>query len=392
MTNQGLTTRRAIVKKGTTFLRQRVAGGVSVRPAAQELAPAYARIHAPTNPVDRIRIGKRWYTTRVRSFLRSFHHDIVAPNVKPLLQKPKYAPVSQHFRTASPFASTLRPRLNGGAMPRTAGGYTLGGNGARFFSCTPNAPAQVIQQVSQAIRAFAISSEGKYGDYRRSDGTLGKLGVRAAIAASLVDGSAPGSYVDFDLAPTYTALSPLRSGRLESPSFLASLGSDFANMIGDVTATYGDIQRLAKLGDLPISLAGERRDILRVHFPGCEREFVERLCAELEIRRGMVHEDEQFSFGHSMLDMDHMRSAEKKLEWRDMLSETSSVWSEDGFNDEVSLVMPSPDAFEYEDVGSLDGSNYFESTSSGSELARFEGVQGMYLFMNEFGESRSGYI
>lgn len=266
----------------------------------------------------------------------------------------------------------------------------MGGNSARYFSCSPTAPAQVIQQVSQAIRAFAISSEGKYGDYRRSDGTVGRLGVRAAIAAQLVQGQAPGSYVDFDLSPTYTALSPLRSERLENTSFIAGLGADFANMIGDVTATYGDIQRLAKLGDLPVTLAGERGDILRVHFPGCDREFVERIIAELDIRRGMVHEDELFSFGTSMLDIGGLRAAEKKLEWRDMLSETSSVWSEDGFEDELELVMPSPDGLEYEDVGSLDGSQYFDSTPSGSDLARFEGVQGMYLFMNE--SQRSGYV
>jgi len=280
-------------------------------------------------------------------------------------------------------------------MPRTAGGYTLGGNGARLFSSSPAAPAQVIQQVSQAMRAFAISGEDKFGSYRRSDGSVGKLGVRAAIAAALVQENAPGSYVDFDLSPTYTALSPIRAECLGSSSFIAGLGCDFANVIGDVTATYGDIKRLSQLGDLPVTLAGERRDVLRVHFPGCEREFVERLCSELEIRRGVVHEDEQFTFGTSMLDVGLMHASEKKLEWRDMLSETSSVWSDDGTGDELELVMPDPDGFEFEDVGSLDGSHYFSSTPSGSqgaELSRFEGVQGMYLFMNEFGEERSGYV
>lgn len=47
----------------------------------------------------------------------------------------------------APFASTLRPNLTGGAFPRTAGGYSLGGGragGARYFSHTPTAPAQVI--------------------------------------------------------------------------------------------------------------------------------------------------------------------------------------------------------------------------------------------------------
>jgi hypothetical protein len=67
----------------------------------------------------------------------------------------------------------------------------------------------VIQQVSQAVRGFILGGGGKYESYKRSDGSLGRLGVRALLAASLAQGNAPGAYVDFNLTPSFTSLSPL---------------------------------------------------------------------------------------------------------------------------------------------------------------------------------------
>ncbi|GKT89687.1 casein kinase II beta 2 subunit [Colletotrichum tofieldiae] len=115
----------------------------------------------------------------------------------------------------APFASTLRPNLTGGAIARTQGGYTLGGGGgARYFSHTPAAPAQVIQNVSVAMRAFCLS-----GQKVRYDGLNGRGDKRyravseleQAAYVKMMSASArgnPGSFIDFHISPTVTALSP----------------------------------------------------------------------------------------------------------------------------------------------------------------------------------------
>lgn len=278
-------------------------------------------------------------------------------------------------------------------MPRTAGGYSIGG-GARFFSHSPTPPAQVIQQVSQAVRGFILGGGGKYESYKRSDGSIGRLGVRALLAANLAQGNAPGAYVDFNLAPSFTALSPLNPQSLENAEFMQGLAADFGSMIAEITAVHGDMQRLAMLGDLPISIVAENGHTLRVHFPGCDREFVEKICEELGVRRGIVHEDERFAFGASILDLGMMYAPQHKgVEWRDMLSEEScSNWSDDGQEDYyvpkgLSNVTRSFD----DDVRSLDGEEYFshgsaEYLSSHSDgmlrsADEFEGLEGIYNFL-----------
>jgi hypothetical protein len=44
-----------------------------------------------------------------------------------------------------------------------------------------------------------------------------------------------------------------------------------------------DLKRLSSLGDLPVTL--EQKSILRVRFPGCAAETVERLCDEVGVQR-----------------------------------------------------------------------------------------------------------
>jgi len=272
-------------------------------------------------------------------------------------------------------------------MPRTAGGYALGG-GARFFSHSPTAPAEVIQQVSQAVRGFILGGGGKYESYKRSDGSLGRLGVRALLAANLAQGNAPGAYVDFNLAPSFTALSPLNPfNSLENTEFMSSLSGDFGSMIAEITAVHGDMQRLSMLGDLPISVVAENGHTLRVHFPGCDRDFVETICAELGVKRGIVHEDERFSFGASLLDlgMKHV-PIPRSVDWQDMLSESCSAWSDDGWNDHFVAKKPVE-----EESRSLDGQEYFSGSaeylsSHGSEgmmrtPEEFEGLEGIYNFL-----------
>jgi len=279
-------------------------------------------------------------------------------------------------------------------MPRTSGGYTLGG-GARYFSHSPTAPAEVIQQVSQAVRGFILGGGGKYESYKRSDGSLGRLGVRALLAANLAQGNAPGAYIDFNLAPNFTALSPLNPARsLENTEFMRGLSADFGNMISEITAVHGDMQRLAFLGDLPISIVAENGQTLRVHFPGCDAEFVEKICEELGVRRGIVHEDERFSFGASILDLGMMYNPQRKgVDWQDMLSEgTYSNWSDDGQNDYVAKNMSNVLQDLEDDVRSFDGEDYYSPASAeylssqGSDgmlrsAEDFEGLEGIYNFL-----------
>jgi hypothetical protein len=121
--------------------------------------------------------------------------------------------------------------------------------------------------------------------------------------------SAPGAYIDFRLSPTVTALSPLAiaissasqtSGfkaeatavSLNTEGFLDVLSADFGRALKDLTAVFADLRRLAILGDLPITM--EKKDGLRVRFPGMDASTVERLCDDIGIQRGIVGEDANF--------------------------------------------------------------------------------------------------
>ncbi|OAA65468.1 casein kinase 2 beta 2 subunit [Niveomyces insectorum RCEF 264] len=228
----------------------------------------------------------------------------------------------------APFASTLRPNLTGGALPRTAGGYTFGagGKGARYFSHTPAAPAQVVQNVSQAMRAFweagrrarfnGTDARGR-PQYKAISALEEDLARKLAVPA--LPKMAPGAFVDFPLNPTITALSPLAAAAafaaaaassatgssnygtnygnakvttLGTEGFLDVLSVDFARALKELSAIMNDLKRLAALGDLPVLL--EDNMALRVRFPGVDAETVDRLCEDLGITRGVVGQDPGF--------------------------------------------------------------------------------------------------
>lgn len=216
----------------------------------------------------------------------------------------------------APFASTLRPNLTGGALPRTAGGYSFSGagraGGKRYFSHTPAAPAQVVQNVSQAVRAFWLSGQRAHFDGYSADGRklYRAVGVDEEKARNklAVAPHAPGSFIDFHISPSITALSPLGAmipssqsvkaeiqtagATLLADNFLDVLSVDFARTLKDLAAVMADLKALARLGDLPISL--ERADLLRVRFPGVDAETVERLCNDVGVQRGIIREDPDF--------------------------------------------------------------------------------------------------
>ncbi|EDN06815.1 casein kinase II beta 2 subunit [Histoplasma mississippiense (nom. inval.)] len=116
--------------------------------------------------------------------------------------------------------------------------------------------------------------------------------------------NAPGSYIDFKLSPTITTFARLAS--LQKPSVADTIESvnlntdnlmdflsiDFARALKDFAAVLNDLKRLATLGDLPLSLHDQ--STLRVRFPGCDVESVERLCDEVGVQRGVIRQDEDF--------------------------------------------------------------------------------------------------
>ena len=209
------------------------------------------------------------------------------------------------------------------------------------------------------MRAMANSGKNAVDEYRQRDGTMGRAGVRAQLAAALAqNGTAPGAFVDFYMGPTFTCLSRLSKNSIADAAFMASLSEDFNAIVADVSAVFADLRKLATLGDLPVSLAKYKEDTIRVFFAGCDREIVERLCDEVGVTRGIIGEEECFGFELLMPTLDFhpmmtklvpgMRNSASgsppsqpqrrvNLYWQDMLSSSDddedgdSSISEDGY-------------------------------------------------------------
>ncbi|KAL8998002.1 MAG: hypothetical protein Q9169_002842 [Polycauliona sp. 2 TL-2023] len=234
---------------------------------------------------------------------------------RPSFQKSKIGQaVTRSF--GAPFASTLRPNLTGGTLPRTAGGYGLGGTagGVRHFSHVGGVQAQVVQNVSAGLRAFCIG-----GGKAHFDGFDQKTGAKNFKAVSEAEDRAlrkiqrsssaawsKGCNLEFRLNPTITALSasfPTSTGQsfgsqtLGTVGILDTLGADFARALKDLSAILTDLKRVAAFGDLPISLTTLKHggSTLCVRFAGCDADTVSRLCDEVGVRRGVIREDEAWN-------------------------------------------------------------------------------------------------
>ncbi|KAL4781027.1 NADP-dependent oxidoreductase domain-containing protein [Aspergillus varians] len=273
--------------------------------------PAYARI-TPRQPINRaaaIRQARsRHFSTRATRSFSSYFQAAVQGERAACRPSRIVANVSR-ITSRAPFASTLRPNLTGGTLGRTAGGYVIGAGrigGARFFSHGPAAPAQVLNNVSVGVRAFFLS-----GQKARFDGVDPITGNKKFKAVTVLQDEAgrkmaaiprvaPGSFVDFKISPTITAFglqknfapAGAESETLNSEGLLDFLSADFARALKDLAAILNDLKRLATLGDLPISL--QDRSTIRVRFPGCDAETVERLCDEVGVQRGKIMQDADF--------------------------------------------------------------------------------------------------
>lgn len=298
----------------------------AAKPAEADVQPAYARVshRQPVSRITQIRQSQsRYYSTKnlIHNNIRKYSSQSRATARPTRASYPSSRTAAAVGRSTgrAPFASTLRPNLTGGTLSRSAGGYGLGSGrvgGARYFSHGPAAQAQVVSNVSQAVRAFWLS-----GQKARFDGANPRTGEKRFRAVSCVQddarhtmdmssANAPGSFIDFKVSPTITAIGPLstvprspcaspcdaemQQESLNNTTVMSNLSIDFARALKDLAAIMNDLKHLATLGDLPITL--HNSTTLRVRFPGCDADTVESLCRELNIKRGIVGQDEDFDF------------------------------------------------------------------------------------------------
>ncbi|KAI4869243.1 hypothetical protein F4820DRAFT_407653 [Hypoxylon rubiginosum] len=444
---------RSAAYKASKLIRAKLAD--AARPVNTALEPVLVRsTHHPRQPVHpsaflRQQQSRRWHSTTskrasasasttyqnihaaVRRFMSTGRLDTASASAR--LDRAKFLNTKTGRAVAqltgrAPFASALRPNLTGGALPRTAGGYGLGSGrvgGARYFSHAPAAQAQVVQNVSAAVRAFWVSGQKAQFDGLSARGerkyravsALQDETARKMAAASRV---APGAYIDFRLSPTVTALSPLAAAfpypsaagfkavpaldaaTLNTDGFLDVLSVDFARALKELTATLTDIKKLSSLGDLPIQL--EKGNVIRVRFPGVDAETVESLCDDLGLTRGVVAEDPDFEAETGVrmaLKFPFAPGAENGSAARTTTSPGGSLRSQDSF------FATGEELFYYEDGLSEAEDNPWlslpEETEEGYESMSppissgehcsedFEGLEGVYRFLEECDRARGGF-
>lgn len=305
---------RFAVAKTTSLLRTHLAQTTTASNSRNfDLTLQHIRIHAndrkPRSAATFLK-QSRWFSTAARDCFRSRPHAGLRCD-RTSFPGSKIGRAI-HLHSAAPFASTLRPNLTGGALPRSAGGYSLGGTGfagrtVRHFSHTPSAQAQVLHNVSAGIRAFVVN-----GGKVRFDGLDAKTGEKRFKSISATEDEilrklekpleafAKGTNLEFQLSPTITALSTTLFPQsvsneltLASPDILFNLSADFAHALKDFSAVLSDLRSLSTLGALPITLSTTPfGPVLKCRFPGCDAESVTNLCDEVGIERGIVREDE----------------------------------------------------------------------------------------------------
>ncbi|PVH72946.1 hypothetical protein DL98DRAFT_501765 [Cadophora sp. DSE1049] len=388
------------------------------RPLENQLQPILIRSSPrhPIHPTAALRQAKgRWYTTHstinatVRRFMSTGQAQGSRFNRAAFPKSATATAVSQ-LTIRTPFSSTLRPNLTGGTLPRTSGGYSLGGSrpgGARYFSHTPAAPAHVVNNVSAAVRAFWLSGQKAQFDGMTPAGEKRYRGVsnlqeQTSRKMQSVPRTTPGSFIDFHVNPTVTALSPLGAAfgstmdvsatNLNTEGFLDVLSVDFARALKDLAATMNDLKRLSALGDLPITL--EQKSILRVRFRGCDAETVERLCDEVGVQRGVIMQDEDFDSSagtHMALLFPFAPTSEHTLS-----SPGGSLRSQTGhdleyeYEDFEEDIIDNPWIEGYESLeDDSDGeSAYFTKTSRHPNSSDYEGLEGIYRFLEHCDNSR----
>jgi hypothetical protein len=411
----------------------------AARPTKAQLQPIFVR-NAPKHPLHRIAYLKqqsqgRWYTTHanisaaVRRFTTSAARNSGVKYDKASFPKSRIGSIVDAQAGRAPFASTLRPNLTGGVLGRTAGGYGWGSGragGARYFSHGPAAPAQVINNVSQAVRAFLVGgNKAQFDGVNPHNGekrfmTVSSLQDQVNRTLNKVPKATPGSYISFNINPTVTALTPLKGftsfaqekESLNNEGLLDVLSVDFSRAVKELAAVLNDLQHLAELGDLPISY---EHSSLKVHFPGCDAQSVGTICNDFDITRGTVHQDadfdafvgtdiallfpfapsrtpsECFFFEKPVLERQHVQP---NIDWQHMLSPSAAATEEDVFSTESEQSYDQIDEFTIEEpnpwlnVSSPSGYDSLH-TSEADEMdmhtpLEYQGLEGMYRFMAQY--------
>jgi hypothetical protein len=273
------------------------------------------------------------------------------------------------------------------------------------------------------VRAFFIS-----GQKAQFDGVSPRGDKRYKPVTALQDETGrkmrslpkatPGSRLEFTINPTITALTPLNAivgysiseqvsaDHLNTEGLLDVLSADFSRALKDLAAVLNDLKRLSALGDLPITYEGSA---LRVHFPGCDADTVERLCDELNVSRGIVIQDPAFdSFAGTEIALlfpfapsedaseceslfeeplpKHL-SGRQVISIGDMVTPTSpaySTQSDTGLEDiivENPWLSSSPSGYESVRSGSDYGSNQ-------NDPLEYQGFEGIYRFIEELDSVR----
>jgi len=265
----------------------------------------------------------------------------------------------------------------------------------------------VVNNVSAAVRAFWLSGQKAQFDGMNPNGEkryrgISNLQEKTARQMQAIPRNTPGSFIDFHVHPTVTALSPLGAAfgstmavsatNLNTEGFLDVLSVDFARALKDLAATMNDLQRLSTLGDLPISL--EQKSILRVRFPGCDAETVDRLCDEVGVQRGIIMQDADFDASagtHMALLFPYAPTSENNLS-----SPGGSLRSQTGhdlefeyedFHEDI-IDNPWIEGYESLEDGSDGESVYFTKPSEHPNSSDYEGLEGIYRFLEHCDNSR----
>jgi hypothetical protein len=404
---------RVGVVRTTKALRSKIAS--ASKPTQSQLhnatihtVPTGRQAIHPLAALRQSRRSARWYSTNAQRYLTSTVRRYMSGGTTgPRVDRSKF-PTSKTSRCVSqftgraPFASTLRPNLTGGALPRTQGGYTLGGGGARYFSHSPVAPAEVVNNVSAAVRAFWLSGQRVsfdgvdsmgYAKYR----AVSILEEEAARRMSSCSKVVPGSFIDFQLSPTITALGPLAasftharadpSARVANldPEVVEQLAGDFTRAFKDLSMTFTDIKRLSSLGNLPISL--EKPNVLRIRFPGVDVETVERLCDDLDIRRGSLGEDPEFGAAMGVpVALKFPFAPQSEIALTTSPSPSSRSMDSDDVREAFIELEEDPwfsDPEGYETMS--------QELSSGDHSQDYEGLEGIYRFLQECDRPRPNF-
>ena len=329
----------------------------------------------------------------------------------------------------------------GGALPRSVGGYSLGGVGRRAFSSAPMAQAQVVQNVSAAVRAFCVqgfrpqydgidpnTGRARFATVTKNQEVAGrKIRSHADAAAS---GMIPrnvdraherGASLSFSLAPAVTALSAIEAASLDDASVLDELAADFSTARNTLLKVQADLKRLSALGPLPVSMPDSTH--IEVRFPGCDADSVNRLCEEFGVFRGLVREDPGWTPGEtgdrdvdmallfpwapvpaSENDADGCFHYGEQLGWESMLTTSAishslrarSTLGVSNVEDITSVNSGSHISFD-EITGSDGRSNasfslalndnaeraVWSDMATPSRVEEFEGVEGIYKFLHE---------